>query len=175
MENFKIESRYLKLCYEFRAVIGCMKAAFYRPDYQKFVMYPLIKRFTEHLFRKTRSSLSNTQLSCSFPYFLAKRSCGTLDAYLGPYQTSPASLIEIFCEIFNGSKLFTIFAKMFHHGVLKGSGFKSVPLCSLLWCCKRVLGVFLDFRPVNDKKNRTQMLCWKFSEKCKYLFDFLNF
>ena len=45
MENFKIESRYLKLCYEFRAVIRCRKAAFYRPHYQKFVMYPLIKRF----------------------------------------------------------------------------------------------------------------------------------
>ena len=38
MENFKIESRYLKLCNEFRAVIRCMKAAFYRPDYQKLVV-----------------------------------------------------------------------------------------------------------------------------------------
>ena len=27
MENFKIESRYLKLYYEFRALIRCMKAA----------------------------------------------------------------------------------------------------------------------------------------------------
>ena len=44
MENFKIESRYLRLCYEFRAVIKCMKAAFYRPDYQKFLMCSLIKR-----------------------------------------------------------------------------------------------------------------------------------
>ena len=34
MENFTIESRYLKLCKEFKAVISCMKAAFYRPDYQ---------------------------------------------------------------------------------------------------------------------------------------------
>ena len=34
MENFKIESRYLKFCYEFRPFIRCMKAAFYRPDYE---------------------------------------------------------------------------------------------------------------------------------------------
>ena len=33
MENFKIESRYLKLFNEIRAVIRRMKAAFYRPDY----------------------------------------------------------------------------------------------------------------------------------------------
>ena len=45
MENFKIESRYLKLCYEFKAFIRCMKGAFYRPDYQKFLMCPLLKRF----------------------------------------------------------------------------------------------------------------------------------
>ena len=44
MENFKIESRYLKLCNEFRAVIRCLKVAFYRPDYQKLLMCPLIKR-----------------------------------------------------------------------------------------------------------------------------------
>ena len=44
MENVKIESRYVKLCNEFRAGIKCMKAAFYRPDYQKLLMCPLIKR-----------------------------------------------------------------------------------------------------------------------------------
>ena len=44
MENFKIESRYLKLCNEPRAVIRCMKAAFYRSDYQKLLMCRLIKR-----------------------------------------------------------------------------------------------------------------------------------
>ena len=44
MENFKIESRYLKLCNEFRVVIRRMKAAFYRPDYQTFLMCPLIKK-----------------------------------------------------------------------------------------------------------------------------------
>ena len=32
------------LCYELRAFIRCMKAAFYRPDFQKFLMYPLITR-----------------------------------------------------------------------------------------------------------------------------------
>ena len=44
MENFKTESRYLKFCPEFRAFIGCMKAACYISDYQKFLMSPLIKR-----------------------------------------------------------------------------------------------------------------------------------
>ena len=44
MENFKIESRDLKICNEFRAVIRCMMAAFYRPDYQKLLICPLIKR-----------------------------------------------------------------------------------------------------------------------------------
>ena len=44
MENFTIESRYLKLINEFRAVVRCMKAAFYRPNYQKLLMCPLIKR-----------------------------------------------------------------------------------------------------------------------------------
>ena len=34
MEDFKTESRYLNLCYEFRAFIRCMKAAFYRPDFK---------------------------------------------------------------------------------------------------------------------------------------------
>ena len=46
MKNFTIESRYLKLCNEFRAVIRCMKAAFYRPDYQNLLMCPLIKRLS---------------------------------------------------------------------------------------------------------------------------------
>ena len=44
MENFTIESRYLELCNEFRAVIRCMKAAIYRSDYQKLLMCPLIGR-----------------------------------------------------------------------------------------------------------------------------------
>ena len=44
MENFKIESRCLKLCNQSRAIIRCMKTAFYRPDYQKLLMCLLIKR-----------------------------------------------------------------------------------------------------------------------------------
>ena len=52
MENFKIESRYLKLCYEFRAFIRRMKAAFYRPDYQKFLMCLLIKRLGQEFISK---------------------------------------------------------------------------------------------------------------------------
>ena len=34
----------LKLCINFRAVIRCMRAAFYKPDYQKLLICPLIKR-----------------------------------------------------------------------------------------------------------------------------------
>ena len=44
MEKFKIESRYLKLCNECRAVIRCMKAPFYKSDYQKLLMCLLIQR-----------------------------------------------------------------------------------------------------------------------------------
>ena len=44
MENFTIESRYLKVCNEFRAVIRCMKAVFCWPDYQKLIICLLIKR-----------------------------------------------------------------------------------------------------------------------------------
>ena len=63
MENFKIEGIYMKLCYEFRAFIRCMKAAFYRLDYQKFLMCPLIKRLgqafvSKHLFQNMRLELS---------------------------------------------------------------------------------------------------------------------
>ena len=46
MENFTIESRYLKLCDEFRTVIRLMKTAFYRPDFEKLLMRPLIKRLS---------------------------------------------------------------------------------------------------------------------------------
>ena len=52
MENFKIESRYLKLCYEVRAFIRCMKAAFWRPYYQKILMCPLIKRLCQAIVSK---------------------------------------------------------------------------------------------------------------------------
>ena len=52
MENSTIESRYLILGNEFRAVIRCMKVAFYRPDYQKLLMCPLIKRFGRVFFSK---------------------------------------------------------------------------------------------------------------------------
>ena len=44
MENFTIKSMYLKLCNEFRAVVRCTNAAFYKPDYEKLLMCPLNKR-----------------------------------------------------------------------------------------------------------------------------------
>ena len=64
MENFKIESRYLNLCNEFRPVIRCMKAAFYRPYYQKLLMCPLIKRLGQAFFSKhaTQSFKDSTEL-----------------------------------------------------------------------------------------------------------------
>ena len=44
MENCKIKGRYLKFCCGFRAVIRYIKAAFYRADYQKLLICPLVKR-----------------------------------------------------------------------------------------------------------------------------------
>ena len=49
MENFKIESSYLKLSCEFRSFITCVKAFFNKPDYQKLLMY---KRFGQAFVRK---------------------------------------------------------------------------------------------------------------------------
>ena len=49
MENFKIESRCLKVCYEFKAFIGCMKAGFCRPDHPKFLMFKTCGRGFEML------------------------------------------------------------------------------------------------------------------------------
>ena len=34
MEDFKIESRYLKFCQKIRAFTTCMKDVFYRPDFK---------------------------------------------------------------------------------------------------------------------------------------------
>ena len=62
MENFTIKSMYLKLRNEFRAVVRCTNAAFYKPDYEKLLMCPLNKRLgrafvskhaAEHLKRST--------------------------------------------------------------------------------------------------------------------------
>ena len=44
MEDFKTESRYLKLCYVLEAIIRYMNATFCRPDFQKFLMCPSNKR-----------------------------------------------------------------------------------------------------------------------------------
>ena len=60
MEDFKIERRYLKFYCEIRAFIRCMKAAFYRPDFQKFRW---LKDLGEHLPENTRPSLWNTHPS----------------------------------------------------------------------------------------------------------------
>ena len=56
MENFTLESRYLKLCNEFRAFIRFMNAAIYRPDYQKLLMCPLIKRLGRNSSFMTKTS-----------------------------------------------------------------------------------------------------------------------
>ena len=72
MENFKIESRYLKLCNKFRAIIRCMKAAFYRPDYQKHLMCQLIKRLGQVFVSKHTAEPSNLSAE------LLKHSAGLL-------------------------------------------------------------------------------------------------
>ena len=53
MEAFKIESRCVKLCYEFRAFLKCLETAFYRPDFQIFLMHPLIKRLDQAVSKHT--------------------------------------------------------------------------------------------------------------------------
>ena len=58
MKDCKIEDRYLKFCYEFRAVIRCMRPAFYRRDYQK----TLIVSFDQ----KTRASICFKTCSRAF-------------------------------------------------------------------------------------------------------------
>ena len=60
MENFAIESRQLKLCNKFRAVIRCIKAAFYRLNYQ---CVRWSKDSAEHLFQNMRPSPWNTRPS----------------------------------------------------------------------------------------------------------------
>ena len=60
MGNFAIESRQLTLCNKFRAVIRCIKAAFYRPNYQ---CVRWSKDSAEHLFQNMRPSPWNTRPS----------------------------------------------------------------------------------------------------------------
>ena len=43
-DNQYLKKKQRKLCYEFRISIRCIKTAFYRPNYQKFLMCPLIKK-----------------------------------------------------------------------------------------------------------------------------------
>ena len=47
--KFQVETKYQKLCYEFRAFVRCIEAPFYRPDYQKFLICPFIKILGYHL------------------------------------------------------------------------------------------------------------------------------
>ena len=57
MGHFKIESRYLKLRYDFRAFIRCMKTAWYRLGYLKFLMCLLIKRIVRAFISNIRPSI----------------------------------------------------------------------------------------------------------------------
>ena len=77
MENFKIESKYLKLSNEFRAVIRCMKAAFCRGDYQKLLKCLLIKRLgqafiSKHAGKFLKSSAELLKHSAEFLRFSEK-------------------------------------------------------------------------------------------------------
>ena len=51
MENFTIKSMYLKLCNEFRAVVRCTNAAFYKPDYEKLWAFETLNRAFQTLGR----------------------------------------------------------------------------------------------------------------------------
>ena len=42
--NQYLKKKQRKLCYEFRISIRCIKTAFYRSNYQKFLLCPLINR-----------------------------------------------------------------------------------------------------------------------------------
>ena len=57
MENLAIESRYLKLCNEFRAVIRCMKTAFHRSAYKELLMCSLFKRLDRAFVSKHTTEL----------------------------------------------------------------------------------------------------------------------
>ena len=85
MENLKIEGRYLKLCYEFRAVIRFMKVAFYRPDYQKL--------FNVSVDQKTRSSICFS--TCGRVFKTLSRVFGTLDGAFKTLDRTFESLREI--------------------------------------------------------------------------------
>ena len=55
MENFKIESSELKLSYEVRAFITCVKPFFNKPDYQK--LFNVTKDSGKHFFENMQPSL----------------------------------------------------------------------------------------------------------------------
>ena len=57
MEDFKIESRYVKLCYKFRAIIRCIEAAF---------TYQIFKNSYVLVNQKTRSSICFKTCSRTF-------------------------------------------------------------------------------------------------------------
>ena len=64
MEDFKVESRYMKLCYKLTSFIRWMEAAFYRQDFQKLLMCVNPKTWPSFPF-KTCSQASGT-LSWAF-------------------------------------------------------------------------------------------------------------
>ena len=62
MENFKIEGRYLKLYYEFRAFTRCMKTAFYRPIGEHSGVSPLTGKKSK---AKTTAAIKDHMLFCN--------------------------------------------------------------------------------------------------------------
>ena len=100
MENFKIESSYLKLYYEFRAFITCAETAIYRPDYQKFLMWPLIKRIgrafkTLSRAFETKSSAECLKSSAACLCYNTAHVVPISDGNSGPCQSS---MIQLFCD-----------------------------------------------------------------------------
>ena len=99
MGNFKVESRYRKLCNEFRAIIRHMKTAFYRPDYQKLLMCPSIKRLGRVFASNMQPSLWKSQPSFSNTRTSFWGFKGKLKAWLRVWKARPSVWKSRICVI----------------------------------------------------------------------------
>ena len=99
MENFKVESKYRKLCNEFRAIIRHMKTAFYRPDYQKLLMCPSIKRLGRVFASNMQPSLWKSQPSFSNTRTSFWGFKGKLKAWLRVWKARPSVWKSRICVI----------------------------------------------------------------------------
>ena len=131
MENFKVEGRYLELSYEFWAFIRCMKVAFYRRDYQKFLMCLLIKRLgrafvSNHAAGSFKRSVELLKHSAGFLRIHGKlkarrrvwKARPSVCIITRPVLSQSATVIDTFwsCRLFKG--VFKFFQKIFRKSSL---------------------------------------------------------